>query len=1028
MALVIFLTRFKSCLALASCLVLGMTSAAPAEERTGYPALFESAAREFDVPADVLKGVAFAETRWSHLVWAPGDVAACNGMPRPYGIMSLWDNEHFGHSLSEAARLIDQPVEVLKADVRQNIRGAAALLRRYYDNGSLPDGTTREDIESWRNAIADYCGIPREELAQQHALDVFSFINRGYHRHGIEWPGRRVRLESIRAAVRATRRGVAKLKEGTAERSIEPEEVVFQPAGQPDYPAASWRPAYPGHWYTSGNGRHFVVIHDMEGYYLSTISYFQRSNTQASAHYCINGLKDNASDAHAGEITQMVEERFYAWHARCLNTWSVGIEHEGFVDNPAWYTEEQYQASADLTRYLCDKYGIPKDRFHIVGHGEWQNPVWRAWMATNFPSIDPTCNNHTDPGPNWAWNHYMQLVTSGGSPAIMAQPVSVLRNPGETASLAVTATGTTPLRYQWLFEDELLANATNALLVISNVQISAAGAYSVWVGNSSGAVTSEVAYLTVTTPAAPVGTGSGLLAAYFEREDFSNPHFSRIDSTVNFDWGGSGPTVSMADDNFSIRWVGQVEPRYTQKYSFYVRSDDGARLWVNGQLLIDRLSPQPLTEWKGLADLEAGRRYPIQLDYFDHTGGAAAELSWSSASQVKQIIPRYQLHPPTLTMRSSQMLVSYQQPMASFPVIGLDPDPGAGSSLWKEDFESFQSGTANGVVLFRAPSFSGSTDQYLDGSTNYTTVTDSFPTGHAGGRVLKCSWSFGLQFPTPWLRLTTAAAAQIPNPTVDSRQWVQLDLWTDRPLHVALGIRESTNSAPVGGDGGVTGPIEFVGVTGVTGGAPQPVRSIGASNWVRVQFDLPADPVAGFTGDGVLAAGGGSTVLEHLALVPADGPGRYTIYVDNVQVVRANTITYSLVAPPAGVSVDALTGKLSWNLGEGPLPATNLVRVRMSNQVFPPMVMETNVVLVVLPTPAPSIRLVDNEGLECELQWDSIVGYTYQIQFKEFLGALVWNDLGLPVKTESRTAIFRDLIPVGASSRFYRVVPVGAVP
>src|SRR4030095_6873515 len=125
-------------------------------------------------------------------------------------------------------------------------------------------------------------------------------------------------------------------------------------------------------------------------------------------------------------------------------------------------------------------------------------------------------------------------------------------------------------------------------------------------------------------------------------------------------------------------------------------------------------------------------------------------------------------------------------------------------------------------------------------------------------------------------------------------------------------------------------------------------------------------------------------------------------------------------------SVDALTGKLSWNLGEGPLPATNLVRVRISNQVFPPMVMETNVVLVVLPMPAPSIRLVDSEGLGCELQWDSIVGYTYQIQFKEFLGALVWNDLGLPVKTESRTAIFRDDIPVGASSRFYRVVPVGA--
>ena len=77
-----------------------MAPAESADERKAYPALFEAAAREFDVPADILKGVAFAETRWSHLTWASGDIAACNGMPRPHGIMSLWDNDHFGHSLS----------------------------------------------------------------------------------------------------------------------------------------------------------------------------------------------------------------------------------------------------------------------------------------------------------------------------------------------------------------------------------------------------------------------------------------------------------------------------------------------------------------------------------------------------------------------------------------------------------------------------------------------------------------------------------------------------------------------------------------------------------------------------------------------------------------------------------------------------------------------------------------------------------------------------------------------------------------
>src|ERR1051326_5301586 len=72
-------------------------------KEANYPALFEQAAKEFDVPADVLKGVAFAETRWEQLTWPPGETASPeNGMPRPYGIMSLWDNRYFGHSLIDA--------------------------------------------------------------------------------------------------------------------------------------------------------------------------------------------------------------------------------------------------------------------------------------------------------------------------------------------------------------------------------------------------------------------------------------------------------------------------------------------------------------------------------------------------------------------------------------------------------------------------------------------------------------------------------------------------------------------------------------------------------------------------------------------------------------------------------------------------------------------------------------------------------------------------------------------------------------
>jgi len=170
---------------------------------SNYPALFQKAADEFKVPADILKGVAFAETRWEHFQWPPGETRSPEtGMPRPFGIMSLMDNEFFGHSLTEAAKLIGKDPQELKDDPLQNIRGAAALLKKIYGENPKPEGTTEADIESWRNAIVKYCGIPEPDLSNQHALDVYIFMSRGYHQYGIEWEARSVNIEPMRAEVR----------------------------------------------------------------------------------------------------------------------------------------------------------------------------------------------------------------------------------------------------------------------------------------------------------------------------------------------------------------------------------------------------------------------------------------------------------------------------------------------------------------------------------------------------------------------------------------------------------------------------------------------------------------------------------------------------------------------------------------------------------------------------------------------------------------------------------------------------------
>lgn len=178
-----------------------------------------------------------------------------------------------------------------------------------------------------------------------------------------------------------------------------------------DYGPAIWNPVCAGHWYTTGSGHKFHVVHDMEGYYMSTISYFKNCNTQASVHYCVNGRRDASTDAPAGEITQMVAEAYYAWHARCWNQHCTGTEHEGFVSNPAWYTDLMYQTSADCTRHIALKFGWARDRSHVVGHNEKSNGAWVNWARTGL-GIDPTCNSHSDPGANWNWNYYMSLVNN----------------------------------------------------------------------------------------------------------------------------------------------------------------------------------------------------------------------------------------------------------------------------------------------------------------------------------------------------------------------------------------------------------------------------------------------------------------------------------------------------------------------------------------------------------------------------------------------------------------------------------------
>ena len=150
----------------------------------------------------------------------------------------------------------------------------------------------------------------------------------------------------------------------------------------------------------------------------------------------------------------------------------------------------------------------------------------------------------------------------------------------------------------------------------------------------------------------PVSVGTGLRGQYFdgsqlEMGDTGALEMTRDNEAIDFDWGTGSPGGNVDFDWFSVRWTGKVMPRFSETYTFRTVTDEGVRLWVNRQLLIDKWTVNASVPHTGTITLQAYTQYEIKVEYFEQTGAAVARLSWMSSSQPLQIIPRANLFLPT---------------------------------------------------------------------------------------------------------------------------------------------------------------------------------------------------------------------------------------------------------------------------------------------------------------------------------------------------------------------------------------------
>ena len=141
-------------------------------------------------------------------------------------------------------------------------------------------------------------------------------------------------------------------------------------------------------------------------------------------------------------------------------------------------------------------------------------------------------------------------------------------------------------------------------------------------------------------------SAGGLLGEYFNNSDLTDLVLTRVDPVVDFNWDYGSPDPSIDPDTYSVRWTGMVKADRSETYTFYTRSNDGVRLWVNGKLLVNNWTNHAETENKGSISLTAGTWYQIRLEYYEGTGRSIIRLLYSSPSTPKQIIPSDHLRTP----------------------------------------------------------------------------------------------------------------------------------------------------------------------------------------------------------------------------------------------------------------------------------------------------------------------------------------------------------------------------------------------
>jgi N-acetyl-anhydromuramyl-L-alanine amidase AmpD len=381
------------------------------------------------LPKGILEAVSFAQTRFTNIN-EQNTEKGCANMPIPVGIMGLFGSyqSYFRNNLLLVNELSKTKYD--ESDIQSQIDAYAEAFIKLAEKR----GITSENPIDYFSVLIDLSELPiTNHLINQFALNSYLYqlywlLNHPAFQNQYQTPHYRMDLTQL-----FDPQNLAVLSSSYLtienEKIYNYEGIVFNPnrsvQAPPDYSGAIWNPTTCNYSSRNGTAISAVTIHTVQGSYSGCISWFKNCSANVSAHYVLR-----SSD---GQVTQMVLESDKAWHVGTENPYTIGLEHEGYINNASWYTTAMYNSSANVVKDICTRRNINPLRTAF-----WP---WSPTTEYNTSNIPGSCSKikghqhypnqtHNDPGANWNWDYYFKLLNPTPSVTTYTASTGTFTDPG----------------------------------------------------------------------------------------------------------------------------------------------------------------------------------------------------------------------------------------------------------------------------------------------------------------------------------------------------------------------------------------------------------------------------------------------------------------------------------------------------------------------------------------------------------------------------------------------------------------------